>query len=75
MRPNGTIQLACPSCSEFTPLTGTFLIFSGGDESSGRDICRGCGKPFKFGLTINVALLEKIECQTETEEIKGDENE
>ena len=61
MRPNGTIHLTCPSCGEFTPLTGTFLIFSGGDESSGRDICRGCDKPFNFRLTINVDLLEKVE--------------
>ena len=61
MRPNGTVQLECPSCREFTPLTGTFLIFRDGDESSGRDICRSCGKPFNFGLTINVDKLEKVE--------------
>ena len=59
MRPNGTIQLTCPSCGEFTPLTGTFLILADIDESNGRDICRECGKPFKFGLTINVDLLKK----------------
>ena len=26
MRPTGTIQVLCPSCGEYTPLTATFLI-------------------------------------------------
>lgn len=64
MRPNGTIQLTCPSCGAFTPLTGTFLIFDDGDESNGRDICRECDTLFMFGLTIKIDKLEKVECQT-----------
>jgi hypothetical protein len=67
MSSNGTLELTCPSCGEFTPLTGTFLILDDIDESNGRDICRGCGKSFKFGLTINVDLLEKVECRKEND--------
>lgn len=69
MRPNGTIQLTCPSCGEFTPLTGTFLILDRIDESSGRDICRECGVPFMFGLTINVDRLEKMIYEKELDEV------
>lgn len=66
MRPSGTIQVMCPSCGEFTPLTGALLLLGDASESieadscMGRDICRECNKPFKVGLTINIDILEKV---------------
>ena len=59
MRPTGTIQVLCPHCGEFTPLTGTFLIM-GEDESFSRDICRNCDGRFNVDLTININRLEKV---------------